>query len=99
MAKLLVELEAFAEIVLLDAPGVLESADALALAPLADATLLDVDAEGVTLSDISGARYLLEQVGAHVIGAVLNNVDRARFRPNHAVQRSDELPPTANWSA
>jgi capsular exopolysaccharide synthesis family protein len=98
MAKLLLDLETFADVVLIDVPGVLNSADALAVAPLADATMLVVDADKATMSDISSARYLLEQVGAHVIGAVLNNVDGARFRPNYAARAPGELPPTANWS-
>ncbi len=99
MAKLLVELETLAEIVLIDAAGVLNSADALVLAPITDATLLVVDADRVTVSDISDARSMLEQVGADVIGAVLNNVDRTRFRPNHVMQQAGESQPTANWSA
>jgi capsular exopolysaccharide synthesis family protein len=99
MAKLLVELETFGDIVLIDSPSVLASADAVTLAPLADATLLVVDADSVTMSDLSAARYRLEQVGVNLIGAVLNNVDRSRFRPNFISQSSAELPATANWSA
>jgi capsular exopolysaccharide synthesis family protein len=99
MAKLLVELETFGDIVLIDSPSVLSSADAVTLAPLADATLLVVDADSVTMSDLSAARYRLEQVGVNVIGAVLNNVDRSRFRPNSIAQPATELPATANWSA
>jgi succinoglycan biosynthesis transport protein ExoP len=99
MAKVLIELETFADIVLIDSPSVLSSADAITLAPLADATLLVVDADSVTMSDLSAARYRLEHVGVNVIGAVLNNVDRSRFSPNSLAQPAAELPETANWSA
>jgi capsular exopolysaccharide synthesis family protein len=99
MAKVLLELETFGDIVLIDSPSVLSSADAVTLAPLADATLLVVDADSVTMSDLSAARYRLEQVGVNVIGAVLNNVDRSRFSPNSLAQPAAELPATANWSA
>jgi capsular exopolysaccharide synthesis family protein len=99
MAKLIADLETFGDVVLIDAPSVLASADAVTVAPLADATLLVVDADRVTMSDLSAARYRLEQVGVTVIGAVLNNVDRSRFRPNSILQPSGALPATANWSA
>jgi Mrp family chromosome partitioning ATPase len=102
MSKAIADLESFADVVLIDASSVLESADALAIAPIADATLIVVDAERVTLADITQARYQLEHVGANVIGALLNNVDRSRFRPHaigHSAGDGPALPPAANWSA
>lgn len=99
MAKVLLDLESIADVVLVDAPGVLNSADAVAMTTIADATLLVVDADRVTVSDLSAARYMLEQVGANVIGAVLNKVDRARFRPSRSSRATLELPAAANWSA
>jgi capsular exopolysaccharide synthesis family protein len=103
MASVIADLEQFADVVLLDAPAVLNSADALALAPIADATLVVVDAERASVADISETRALLEQVGANVIGAVLNNVYAARFRPSQ-FGRSPYAAPTqsavgSTWSA
>jgi Mrp family chromosome partitioning ATPase len=56
-------------------------ADALALAPLVDAVLVLGDARSSDREAISRLREELEQVGATVVGAVLN-------RSKQAVQRS-----------
>ena len=98
MAKLLLELQEQADIVLIDGPDVLNSGDALTIAPIADATILVVDPERVSPSDLSAARSLLEQVGARLIGAVVNNADPEQFRPPTS-SPAREMPATANWSA
>ena len=98
ICKLLLELQEQADIVLIDGPDVLNSGDALTIAPIADATILVVDPERVSPSDLSAARSLLEQVGARLIGAVVNNADPEQFRPPTS-SPAREMPATANWSA
>jgi polysaccharide biosynthesis transport protein len=66
------------DFVLLDAPPVLPVADALALAPMADAVLLVVDASRTPRGSVADARRQLQQVEANIIGAVLNNMTASR---------------------
>lgn len=80
MRRVLDELERDADLVLIDAPPVLTAADTLAVAPLADAVLVVASADRTTCAALHEARIRLEQVGAHVIGAVLDGVDGARAR-------------------
>jgi capsular exopolysaccharide synthesis family protein len=80
MRLVLDELELDADFVLIDTPPVLTAADTLAIAPLADAVLLVAAAERTSSVALAEARLQLEQIGAFVIGAVLNNVDRSRAR-------------------
>lgn len=63
------------DLLLLDAPAVLAVADAISLAPLVDGVLLVVDAGRTRLAAVAEAKYRLEQVGARIIGAVLNNFE------------------------
>ena len=81
MRSLLARLQDRFDLVVLDCPPALVVADALALAPLVDAVLVLGDARSSDREAISRLREELEQVGATVVGAVLN-------RSKQAVQRS-----------
>ncbi|MGI9080609.1 MAG: polysaccharide biosynthesis tyrosine autokinase, partial [Acidimicrobiales bacterium] len=73
-AEVLTSLHQNADVVLIDAPPVLPVTDALVLSGRVDATLL-VTLAGVTArQEVSHAMELLTQVGAPVVGTVLNGV-------------------------
>jgi capsular exopolysaccharide synthesis family protein len=80
MGELLSKLKEVADFVLLDLPPVLAVSDALALAPFADGVILVADAEHTSRHAVAQARHQLDQVNAHVIGAMLNNFDPSRAR-------------------
>ena len=84
MRESLTRLSGLADMVLLDTTPVLGIADAVALAPLVDATLLIVDTERATRGTVREAMQRLEGVGARVIGAVLTRYDPARSRAYYA---------------
>jgi capsular exopolysaccharide synthesis family protein len=69
-----------ADVLLIDAPPVLENADALTLASFADGVLLVADVSLTTATAVREARRQLDHVAAHVVGAVLMNADGARDR-------------------
>ena len=60
------------EVVVIDTPPVLVATDAVVLASQADATILVASAGGSKTGDIEQTLSHLDDVGAHVIGAVLN---------------------------
>jgi capsular exopolysaccharide synthesis family protein len=74
MAQLLQSLEARADIVLLDCPPILPVTDAAALSTHVDATLVVASASGTHGRVLSRALEVLAQVGAPLVGTVLNNV-------------------------
>ncbi|MDQ4005709.1 MAG: polysaccharide biosynthesis tyrosine autokinase, partial [Actinomycetota bacterium] len=78
MGQILDELREMADVILVDTAPVLAVADALTLAPFADAVLLVADAENTTRGAIAHARHQLDQVNANVVGAVLNNFDPSK---------------------
>ncbi len=80
MARLLEELRANADFVIIDTPPLLAVSDALVLAPKSDGTLFVADAGTTTRSAIRHARQQLDQVGARVVGAVLNDLDTSSAR-------------------
>lgn len=83
MKQLLVSLHDMFDMVLVDTPPVLATADAGALAPFGGAVVLVVDAKNTPLEDLAVARTELERVGSVVIGSVLNRDSsqvRGRFR-------------------
>jgi capsular exopolysaccharide synthesis family protein len=83
MGELIEELRGVADFVILDTAPVLLVADALAIAPLCDGVLLVVDAENTHRGAVVQARGQLDQVGAPLIGAVLNNFDPAKARASY----------------
>ena len=80
MGELLAELQEVADFIIIDSAPVLVVSDCLALVPLVDGVLFVADSETTPGTAVSQAREQLEQVGATVIGAVLNNFDPARAR-------------------
>jgi capsular exopolysaccharide synthesis family protein len=80
MGGLLGQFREVADFVILDSAPVLVVADALTLAPFADAVLFVADAEETTRGAVVHARSQLEQVNADIIGAVLNNFDPAKAK-------------------
>jgi capsular exopolysaccharide synthesis family protein len=80
MGEVLSGLRDVADYVILDTAPILLVADALALAPLVDGVLMVADSDRTSRSAVAHAREQLEQVGAVVFGAVLNNFDPAKAR-------------------
>jgi Mrp family chromosome partitioning ATPase len=68
------------DVVLLDAPAVLDVADTRVLAPLADGVLVVARAGTVTREALRQVRRSLQQVHARVLGVVLNQLPDARAR-------------------
>ena len=83
MGELLTELRQVADFIVVDTAPVLVVSDALALAPLCDGVIYVADAGETTRGAVAHAREQLDQVGAEIIGSVLNNFDlnRARSAP------------------
>jgi Mrp family chromosome partitioning ATPase len=71
--RLLDEIAEGYDVVVLDTPPVLVSADAVILAPLADDVLLVVRAGQTHREAVERAHQQLTDAGAHVLGAVLND--------------------------
>jgi tyrosine-protein kinase len=69
------ELRANADFVLLDSPPSLVVADALELSSVADAVLVVVDGSSTTEADVGRIGAQLDQVGARLLGCMLNNMD------------------------
>lgn len=65
--------EAF-DFVIIDCPPVLAVSDALPLIPLSDGVLFVVDADNTTREQVSLARDRLLQMGANLLGAVINGL-------------------------
>ncbi len=80
MGELIDDLRDASDFVVIDTAPVLLVADALALAPLVDGVLFVADAQNTSRAAVTQARDQLEQLGARVIGAVLNNVDPNKAR-------------------
>jgi Mrp family chromosome partitioning ATPase len=73
-------LNGLADFVLIDSAPVLASADTLSLAEFVDGVLIVADAARATMSAVHETCHRLEQVGAKIIGAVLNKADPAHAR-------------------
>lgn len=85
METLLRDLRPHADFLLLDTPPVLAVSDALILAPLCDGFLFVADAGSTSASSVTHAREQLEQVGARIVGGILNNFDpaNAKYYPGY----------------
>lgn len=70
--SLIDELKRNFEIVLIDSPPVLSTADALTLAAQADGVVVVVDGKQTEVDNIQEVRSQLERSGATILGAVLN---------------------------
>ena len=77
MRQFLKEQRDLFDFIVLDCPPALVVADALALAPLADAVLVVADAKESDRELVSRFKEEIEQVGGRIIGAVLNRSKQA----------------------
>jgi succinoglycan biosynthesis transport protein ExoP len=75
MGAVLEELTQSYDVVMIDAPPVLAVADALVIAPLADATILVLRGGKTPVQEAQHAAQQLWTVGAKLVGAVLNDQD------------------------
>lgn len=82
MARLLTDLAATYDAVILDTPPLLPVTDAAVLSRMADSTLVVASAAGLRKHQLRASLEALETVGAHVVGIVLNKArhkDRDRY--------------------
>ena len=77
MRQFLKEQRDLFDFIILDCPPALVVADAMALAPLADAVLVVADAKESDRDMVSRLKEELEQVGGKIVGAVLNRSKQA----------------------
>jgi capsular exopolysaccharide synthesis family protein len=77
MRQFLKEQRDLFDFIVLDCPPALVVADAMALAPLADAVLVVADAKESDRETVSRLKEELEQVGGRIVGAVLNRSKQA----------------------
>jgi receptor protein-tyrosine kinase len=73
-------LRAHYDFVVIDSAPSLVVADGLALAPMVDGVLFVAHAENTHRGAVSAARNQLEQVGANIFGAVLNDFDPSKAK-------------------
>lgn len=73
MYKFLQQLDDY-DLVYIDAPPVIVVTDALVLAPMIDGVLLVIDSNEVSIEVAQKSKKSLEQVGANILGVVLNKV-------------------------
>jgi capsular exopolysaccharide synthesis family protein len=78
MAAMLEEMRTLADFVIIDSAPVLVVSDSLAMAALVDGVLFVTEAQNTDRQAVSRARNQLEQVGAPVVGAVMNNFDPSK---------------------
>jgi succinoglycan biosynthesis transport protein ExoP len=89
MRQFLKEQRDLFDFIILDCPPALVVADALALAPLADAVLVVADAKESDRDLVSRLKEELEQVGGRIVGAVLNRSKQAS-KSTYYYDSSDE---------
>ena len=75
MRELLADQREVVDFIIIDCPPVLAVADSLVLAPMVDAVLYVADAQRTPRGAVIAARAQLDQVGARILGAVLNEVE------------------------
>ena len=80
MGRIIETLSEKAEVLLFDAPPVLAVTDASILAAKIDGVLLVTSAGRTKREQVTDAMALLEKVNAHIVGAVLNNVETSGRR-------------------
>ena len=80
MVEFMDRLREVSDFVIIDTPPVLLVSDPLSIARAADGVLLVIDAHNSHRGALAQARDQLEQSGATVLGAVMNNFDPARAK-------------------
>jgi capsular exopolysaccharide synthesis family protein len=102
MAEMLDRLDAEADVLLLDCPPVLPVTDAAALSAHVDATMLVASADGTHARVTARALEVLGQIGAPLVGTVLNNVatnDAFGYAYKNRYYRPEFLGTSVNGSA
>jgi capsular exopolysaccharide synthesis family protein len=89
MRQFLKEQRDLFDFIILDCPPALVVADALALAPLADAVLVVADAKESDREAVSRLREELEHVGGRIVGAALNRSKQASRSSYYYEQQDD----------
>jgi polysaccharide biosynthesis transport protein len=89
MRQFLKEQRDLFDFIILDCPPALVVADAMALAPLADAVLVVADAKESDREAVTRLREELEQVGGRIVGAVLNRSKQASKSSYYYEQQDD----------
>ncbi|MCW2585476.1 MAG: chromosome partitioning protein [Frankiales bacterium] len=92
MAKLLSDLDEFADVIVVDAPPVLPVTDAVVLATQVEGVILVVRAGKTQRGQAAEARRRLDNVNAHVVGAVLNGVKRSTAAGYYAAHHPQVAP-------
>ena len=80
MEQMIEALRMFADFVILDTPPLLAVSDGVSLASRCDGVLMVADARTTARGALAHAREQLQQVGANIVGGVLNNFDPSRAR-------------------
>lgn len=90
MSKLISELDAFADTIVIDAPPVLPVTDAVVLSTQVDGVILVVRAGKTQRGQAAEARRRLDGVDAPVIGSVLNGVKRSSAAGYYAAYHPEQ---------
>jgi capsular exopolysaccharide synthesis family protein len=80
MEQMIEALRMSADFVILDTPPLLAVSDGVSLASRCDGVLMVADARTTARGALVHAREQLQQVGANIVGGVLNNFDPSRAR-------------------
>ena len=106
MESLLRDLRGRYKFVVIDSPPVLPVTDAMILSTLVDGVVFVVESGATVRGAVTRARKILHNVGANVLGIVLNKVDMRHDgyygeygRYGHYYYRSDEHGPSVNSEA
>ncbi|MCA9903407.1 MAG: polysaccharide biosynthesis tyrosine autokinase [Anaerolineae bacterium] len=77
------------DVVIFDGPAILAAPDSVALAALVDGVIMVVDPKRTSQKIVDMAREELDQVGANVLGVVLNRVpaDKATMWPSYSIMK------------
>ena len=87
MARVLAELKTSADVVLIDSPGVLATADALSLAGIVDGLVFVVDAHHVTRRALRQSKESLDLLPCHILGILLMRRQRGQLLPRRRRER------------
>jgi len=96
MRELLADQREVVDFIIVDCPPVLAVADALVVAPMADAILYVANEQHTPRGAVIAARAQLDQVGARLLGAVLNDVEGKSTGYAYYGQYTYEQPKQAN---
>src|SRR5438309_11648205 len=76
MANLLQKLQCRFTLIVVDSPPISSFTDGVLIASMVDGVILVVHAGKSSRQIVRRSRQLLQEIGAKILGAVLNNIDR-----------------------